>query len=241
MTTASLAERVVGTATVAAGVVYSAFLVAPLLGTRLDPGRSFVSELAALDQPHGLAFRVVDAVVGLVVVVAGVQLVHGTRVPAVRWAGAALGLFGVATLLDVAAPMTCAPSADPACAAAEASRSALAFGLHELAGVASNGAAVLAAVLLVLARSRGRTARQPASPFEGALLAGLPLIAVPGLLVILEETVGIGLDGVVGYVQRVQVLALSVVLVAVGLVVRGGSRWTRTERPGGQGSWEPRR
>jgi len=225
--TATTADRILGWATVVVGVVYSAFLVTPLLGARLDPARSYVSELAALDQPHGLVFRTVDAVVGLVVVAAALHVARGARVGAVRWAGAALGLFGVATLLDAAVPMACAPSADPACAAAEASRSALAFGVHEVSSVAANGAGILAVVLLAVARSRGRTAYQPASPLEGAMLVGLPLVAVPGLLVVLEETVGLGLDGVVGYVQRVQVLALSGVLVTVGLVVLRGSRWVR--------------
>ena len=224
------ADRTIGAATVMAGIVYSAFLLTPLLGTRLDPARSYVSELAALGQPHGTFFRIVDAVVGLVVVVAGVHLVHGTRLTAVRWAGAALGFFGVATLLDVAAPMTCAPSADAACAAAEASRTALALGVHEVSSFVSNAAAILAVVLLAVARSRGRRADQPASPFEGALLVGLPLVILPGLLVVLEETVGLGLDPVVGYVQRVQVLALSGVLVAIGLVVLRGSRWVRVPR-----------
>jgi hypothetical protein len=59
------------------------------------------------------------------------------------------------------------------------------------------------------------------------MLVGLPLVVVPGLLVVLEETVGLGLDGVVGWVQRVQVLALSGVLVTIGLVVLRGSRWVR--------------
>jgi len=45
--------------------------------------------------------------------------------------------------------------------------------------------------------------------------------------VVLEETVGLGLAGVVGWVQRVQVLALSGVLVTIGLVVLRGSRWVR--------------
>lgn len=223
--TASTADRTIGAATVLAGVVYSAFLATPLLGTRLDPARSYVSELAALDQPRAGVFRVVDAVVGLVVVIAAVHVAPGARVAAVRWAGVALGLFGVATLLDVAAPMTCAPSADAACAAAESSRSVLAFGVHEVSSFVANLAAILAVVLLAVARSRGRSADQPASPFEGALLVGLPLVVVPGLLVVLEETVGLGLDPVVGYVQRVQVLALSGVLVAIGLVVLRGSRW----------------
>lgn len=228
--TATTADRWVGAATVLAGVVYSAFLATPLLGTRLDPARSYVSELAALDQPSGGVFRTVDAVVGLVVVVAGAHVLRGTRVTAVRWAGAALALFGVATLLDVAAPMICAPSADAACAAAEASRSVLAFGVHEVSSFASNAAAVLAVVLLAVTRSRERSADQPASPLEGALLVGLPLVAVPGLLVVLEETVGLGLDPVVGYVQRVQVLALSAVLVTIGLVILRGARWVRSRR-----------
>ncbi|WP_018332645.1 DUF998 domain-containing protein [Actinomycetospora chiangmaiensis] len=220
-------DRVVGAATVAAGVVYSAFLVAPLLDTDLDPGRSYVSELAALDQPHGAAFRVVDAVVGIVVVVSGIHVVRGSRLVAVRWAGGALGLFGVATFLDVAAPMACAPSADAACAAAEASRSALAFGVHEVTSVVADAAALVAVALLVTARSADRGADQRASPCEGALLVGLVLVAAPGLVVVLQETVGLGLHDVVGWVQRVQVLALSAVLVTIGLVVLGGSHWSR--------------
>lgn len=227
---ATITDRVIGWATVVAGVVYSAFLVTPLLGTRLDPGRSYVSELAALDQPHDMVFRTVDGAVGVVVVAAAVHVALGARVRAVRWAGVALGLFGAATLLDVVAPMMCAPSADPACAADEASRSAVSLGVHEVTSVAANGAAILAVLLLAIARSRGRTAEQPASPLEGAMLVGLPLVAVPGLLVVLEETVGLGLDGVVGYVQRVQVLTLSGVLVTIGLVVLRGSRWVRRRR-----------
>lgn len=221
------ADRVVGVATIAAGVVYSAFLVTPLLGTELDPGRSYVSELAALDQPHGAAFRAVDAVVGIVVVVAGVHVARSSGLAAVRWAGIALGLFGLATVLDVAAPMTCAPSADAACAAAEASRSTLAFGVHEVSSVLANGAAIAAVALLATARSRDRPPDRPASPAEGALLIGLLLVAAPGLVVVLEEGVGLGLHGVIGWVQRVQVLALSAVLVTIGLVVVAGSRWRR--------------
>jgi hypothetical protein len=224
---ATIADRAIGVATVAAGVVYSAFLATPLLGTALDPGRSYVSELAALDQPYGAAFRAVDAVVGLVVVVAAVHVIRGARVGAVRWAGTALGLFGVATLVDAGAPMTCAPSTDPVCAAGEAARSSLAIGTHEVSSIAANGAAVLAVALLAVVRSLGRTAYQRASPLEGAMTVGLPLVAVPGLVVVLEETVGLGLDAVVGYVQRVQVVALSGVLVTVGLVVLRGSRWVR--------------
>ncbi|MCD2190494.1 DUF998 domain-containing protein [Actinomycetospora soli] len=224
---AALTDRVVGSVTVAAGVVYSAFLATPLLGARLDPGRSYVSELAALDQPHSAVFRTVDAVVGLVVVLAGGHVVRRGRVAAVRGAGVALALFGVATLLDVAAPMTCAPSADAPCAAAEASRSALAFGVHEVSSLLANAAAIGAVGLLAVARSRDRGADQPASPLEGTLLVGLALIASSGLVVVLEETVGLGLDAVVGWVQRVQVLTLSAVLVTIGLVIVAGSRWSR--------------
>lgn len=221
------ADRVVGIATVAAGVVYSAFLVTPIVGTELDPGRSYVSELAALDQPHGAVFRTFDAVVGIVVVVAGVHVARRAGVAAVRWAGVALGLFGLATVLDVAAPMTCAPSADAACAAAEASRSTLALGAHEGSSVLANTAAVVAVALLVAARSRDRPPDRPATPAEGALLVGLLLVAASGLVVVLEEGVGLGLDDVVGWFQRVQVMALSAVLVTIGLVVVGGSRWRR--------------
>lgn len=227
--TATTVSTVIGVATVVAGVVYSAFLLTPLLPTPLDPGRSYVSELAALDQPYGTVFRVVDAVVGLVVVVTGLHLVRRGPLAATRRAGAALGLFGVATVLDVAVPMACAPSGDAACAAADASRSALAVGLHEVSSFASNAAAIVAVMLLALG-ARGRSRPSFTSGWAAALLMGSVLVAVPGLIVVLEETVGLGLDHVVGYVQRLQVLALSAVLATIGLGVLRGPCPSRTAR-----------
>ena len=219
------AACVVGVATVAAGLVYSVFLVAPFLGTPLDPASSYVSELAALDQPLGALFRAVDALVGIVVCLAAVWVVRSSGARAVRGAGTALGLFGIATLVDVAAPMACAPSADARCAAEELERSVLAFGVHEVASAAANGAALVTVVLLVTARTRGRTGAQAASPLECTLLAGLVLVAVPGLLVVVEETVGLGLAAWRGYVQRVQVLALSAMIVTIGVATARGTRW----------------
>ncbi|GAA4732589.1 hypothetical protein GCM10023199_06920 [Actinomycetospora chibensis] len=225
--TATRRDRLVGSATIAAGLLYSCFVVTPFLGASLDPGRSFVSELAALDQPYGGVFRAVDVVVGAIVVLVALRVARCGRVPAVRGAGGALALFGVATVVDVAVPMACAPSAEPACAAAEAARTPLEFGVHEASSVAANGGIIVAVVLLAVARSRGRTASQQASPLELAMLIGLPLIAGPGMVIVVEETLGLGLDGVVGYVQRVQVLALSGVLVTIGAVSWRGSRWVR--------------
>jgi hypothetical protein len=220
-------DAVVGALTVVAGLAYSLFLLTPVLGATLDPATSFVSELAAIDQPTSAVFRVVDGVVGLVLVLVGIHLATRTRRLSPRWAGAALALFGMATLLDAVLPMTCAPSAEPVCAAAEAGRSVTSFGLHEVTSVSANLAAIVAIFLLAAARFRRRPEGGPSTPAGRVFLGALTVVVATGIVVVLNDTVGSGLEPVVGYVQRVQVLALSVVIVTIGLVTLGRARGTR--------------
>ena len=221
-------DAVVGALTVVAGLAYSLFLLTPVLGRDPRPGDSFVSELAATDQPTSAVFRVVDGVVGLVLVLVGIHLAIRTHRVSPRWAGASLALFGVATLLDAVMPMTCAPSADPVCAAEEAGRSVTSFGLHEVTSVVGQPRC----------DRRDLPARRRAVPPSatgrpqhagGAGVPGRPdgRRWPPGCVVVLNETVGSGLEPVVGYVQRVQVLALSVVIVTLGLVTLGRARGAR--------------
>ena len=104
---------------VVAALSYLTWVFGEALNPALDPMLSYVSELAADDQPHEWFFRIGDVVTGSIagtVAILRVKGSHGARF--VGWIGVIV--FGVATLLD-AGPftLTCAPTIDAACKAAE--------------------------------------------------------------------------------------------------------------------------
>ncbi|MER5311882.1 DUF998 domain-containing protein, partial [Streptomyces sp. NPDC002773] len=60
-------------------VAYTAWVLEAVLGTGLDPVRTYVSELAAADQPFGGLFRATDLAAGLLVLAGAVTVLLGTR------------------------------------------------------------------------------------------------------------------------------------------------------------------
>lgn len=144
-------------------LTYTAWVLEVLVRTGLDPVRTYVSELAASDQPFGAFFRATDLVAGALVLAGAVLGWAGTRrsgaEPEAHGAGSgdgsrsragsrlrsrsplrsrsrsplrfrfrepwalvgwgALALFGAATVADSRLPLSCAATADPACAARE--------------------------------------------------------------------------------------------------------------------------
>ncbi|MFI5803092.1 DUF998 domain-containing protein [Streptomyces sp. NPDC051561] len=99
---------------------YTAWVLEVLVWTGLDPVRTYVSELAAADQPLGGLFRATDLLAGsLLFLGASWALVLTPRRPwlVAGWAG--LVLFGGATVADSRLPLSCAPTVDPECAARE--------------------------------------------------------------------------------------------------------------------------
>lgn len=212
---------VLGWATAAAGCFYSLFLIAPLLGSRLDPASSFVSELAALDQPGSTVFRLVDMVVGVVVAVAGLVAARGGR-HRWGWAGSWFAVFGVGTVLDAATPMSCAPSAGSRCPVGEGAGLADLVGPHELTSLLSNVAVLVAMALVTRSWWSRRRAGLRATVLQRACISSLPVAAVTGLVAVLHATVFGGLGSWVGWVQRVQVLTISTVVVALGVSLLRG-------------------
>jgi len=102
-------------------VLYSAWLIAPLVGSRLSPLTSYVSEAGAIGQPHAAFFRATDVLAGTAFVLAAILALRAAR-PTSRLALLALaGLFvlGAATMGDALLPLSCTPTADAACAARE--------------------------------------------------------------------------------------------------------------------------
>ncbi|KUF15425.1 hypothetical protein AT728_29485 [Streptomyces silvensis] len=192
-----------------------------------------MSELAAEDQPYGTFFRTLDLAAGVLVcagAVGGLLWLRpraGTRgcglLAAGGWAGVVV--FGAATAADSRLPLSCAPTADAACAARErAGAVPLTHAAHAVSSsVAVAGALVGMVLLAVLVRRYG-------SPDEARTdrllrtLVGVELVAtVWTLAAVAAFDAGHGTWGL-GVAQRVQLLTIAVWLVVVAWLVRAGRR-----------------
>ncbi|MFB7515876.1 DUF998 domain-containing protein [Streptomyces sp. NPDC056144] len=201
-------------------LAYTAWVLEVLVRTGLDPVRTYVSELAAADQPLGGLFRATDLVAGLLVLAGavtalvarrGARLARERRWELVGWL--ALALFGAATAADSRLPLSCTPTADPECAARETA--GLVPATHTAHAVSSTlamtGALVGMVALTVAARRYGRP-----SPLSrtGPVLVVLELAATAWTLAAVAAFEAGKGTWSLGAGQRLQIL-----LVAVWLAV----------------------
>ncbi len=142
---------------IAAAVLYCSLLLELAAGFPLDVHRSFLSDLAAQDQPTSPYARGMDLGTGVLLLIVAVLGRHAARM---HWDLAGLlictTIFAVGTMSDALAPIDCAASLSAACAAAENSGQAGAtLLLHEVtSGVAGFGSFAMAFfVVHVLSRS----------------------------------------------------------------------------------------
>ncbi|KJY45695.1 MULTISPECIES: DUF998 domain-containing protein [unclassified Streptomyces] len=190
---------------------YTAWVLEVVLSTGLNPIETYVSELAAQDQPLGGLFRATDFTAGVLafagglLALAGLLRRDGSRRPwsVVGWAG--VTLFGAATAADAWLPLSCTPTVDPVCAARETA--GLVPATHQAHAVSSSlamtGALVGIVALTVAARRYGRLA--PLARY-GPVLVGLELLATAWTLsAIALFTAGRG-TWALGAGQRLQVL-----------------------------------
>ncbi|MFI8274255.1 DUF998 domain-containing protein [Streptomyces sp. NPDC085929] len=190
---------------------YTAWVLEVVLSTGLNPIETYVSELAAQDQPLGGLFRATDFTAGLLAFAGGLLALtgllrrDGSRRPwsVVGWAG--VTLFGAATAADAWLPLSCTPTVDPVCAARETA--GLVPATHQAHAVSSSlamtGALVGIVALTVAARRYGRLA--PLARL-GPVLVGLELLATAWTLsAIALFTAGRG-TWALGAGQRLQVL-----------------------------------
>lgn len=209
---------------------YTAWVLEVVLSTGLNPIETYVSELAAQDQPLGGLFRATDFTAGLLVFLGGLLALarFAGRAEARRpwsvagWAG--VTLFGASTATDAWLPLSCAPTADPECAARETA--GLVPATHQAHAISSSlamtGALVGIVALTVAARRYGRLA--PLARF-GPVLVALELLATVWTLVsIALFTAGHG-TWALGAGQRLQVLFVAVWL---GLLAYSVHRERRT-------------
>ncbi len=210
-------------------LAYTAWVLEAVVRTGLDPVHTYVSELAAADQPYGGFFRAADLAAGLLVLAGALLGLRAARTPAPadpgvpRWARpgpagrrpwllagwAALAFFGAATAADSRLPLSCAATADPACAAREAA--GLVPATHTAHAVSSalamTGALIAMVALTTAARRYGLL---PLLARTGPVLVALELAATAWTLAALTAFES-GHDGwALGIAQRLQVLIVAV-------------------------------
>lgn len=208
-------------------VIYSTWLVAPLLDPQLHPWTSYASEYFVADRPAATMLRTTDGVAGMLLIVLAV-LSYGrartlwrglpggfggldasrptrrrARWPVRVWC-AALAVAGAATVVDAINPMTCAPSVSPKCAAAEAAGTLpLQHHMHTVSSALAGVALVVAMLAsLVLSTAADRVTRI-------ASWAGIATIALSGIDALVTR---IPTEGIT---QRISMVAIVVWLVAV--------------------------
>ncbi|WP_372499135.1 DUF998 domain-containing protein [Streptomyces somaliensis] len=205
---------------------YSAWLLELPLATGLDPLRSYVSELAAADQPLGALFRTTDLLAGLLLLAAALPPLLAARRPPWAVAGwAALALFGAVTAVDSRLPLSCAPTADAACAAREdAGLVPAAHTAHAVSsGLAMAGAVTAVVALTVAARRYGWW---PLLARTGPVLVALELAATAWTLAAVAAFEAGHGHWALGVGQRAQLLLVAVwlLLLARSLPCRAGRR-----------------
>ncbi|WP_175408661.1 DUF998 domain-containing protein [Streptomyces sp. TRM64462] len=216
---------------------YSAWLLEPFLGTGLDPVESYVSELAATDQPLSGFFRAADLVAGALLLTAALLAV---ALPAVRtlerrfWSvtgWVALAVFGAATVADSRLPLSCAPTADAACAARE--DAGLVPATHAAHAVSSSlamaGAVTAVVALTVAARRYGRW--RPLARTGPALVA-LELAATAWTLAAVTAFEAERGHWALGAAQRAQLLLLAIWLLVLAWSLARGAFGPRQGRSG---------
>lgn len=160
-------------AAVTAAVLYSSWVMAPLVRPRRDTLHGFVSELGAANQPHHALFGGLDLAAAVLVLLAAAVLLKESGA---RAGAGALAVFGVGLLVGAIAPMDCAPSLARSCAVAErAGRVSWRENVHT-AGSVLEFTGLIASMALLSWRFRNRAA------YRTWLLAA-PIVALLGLWV----------------------------------------------------------
>ena len=200
-----------------AGVLNANFALEWLLPGQGDAGRSVVSDLGLASHPWSWVFRLGDALGAVLLLVIGLALLRSVRPSptwlVTTWRGRAWRVgawlvtgFAVTTLIAALVPLSCAATADSTCAhGSPGSPAPLANLLHDGVSISGTTAGIVAAALLALA-TRGWQSLAHWVAFALAAALGLALVG--------------GAQGEVaewfGWVQRAQILVLSLWFTAVG-------------------------
>lgn len=178
---------------VLAGVANANFLLAPLVGARIDLSTGVISELSVPGEPGSLWFRFGDGTAGLLCALLALPLWRSGLRHA-RFRSLCLAAFGLTTLVSALVPLTCAPSLG-VCPASSAGAELV----HDGVSVIGTLGAVLG-VLELAWRARG-WALKPLAVLSALVSGGAGVYEVVTFLQ--------GGNGGGGDSQRYQVLAVS--------------------------------
>ncbi|MGP4001951.1 DUF998 domain-containing protein [Streptomyces sp. 8N706] len=219
--TMSGAPRLISVLLALGAAAYTAWVLEAVLATGLDPGGTYVSELAATDQPLGTLFRTTDLAAGMMFLAAAVIALRREprRAPWATFGWAGMAVFGAATAIDSRLPLSCAATDDTGCAAREAAGLVPVTHMAHVvsSAVAMGGALVAVAALTLAARRYGRWA--PVARFGPHLLAGELLATVWTLAAVAAFETGWG-QWYLGAGQRLQVLLIAVWTAVLAYAVR---------------------
>lgn len=208
-------RRWVSTALIVCAVTNSAFLIWWLVGVRLSFSSSFVSEFSADGEPGALTYRIFDLVTG-VMLLAALDMLWNVfpKSRLVRISQLALILFALLTIIDLALPLDCAPTADALCRQQEQlGFVSFAHQAHGLTGILESSSVNLALLLLPWALWL-----QPGWRRFSRWSVALGAIYMAGNAMIIAQYV-FGIEGL-GITQRVQILTFSTFLIVLDITQR---------------------
>jgi hypothetical protein len=188
---------------VSAAALYSSFVLAGALHSRLSPVRAFVSELEAAGQPHSLFFRLTDLLSGVLII--GLAAATQRQLPkgAARDSGClSLVVLGLSSCVDGIKAMPCAPSLNAACRSEDQTERGMLLQLHQAHSDSSVLGVIAAAVAMLLL---GTCLATQAHRLAAASFTAATLVIGLGL----SELVAMLNDGPVGLIERMQILVVS--------------------------------
>jgi hypothetical membrane protein len=227
---------VIAAAVAVAGVCYSSWVLEFVLPIRLNPVRSFLSELDADGHSYAWVFTAGDTVTGVLALLAGIGGLYAfsrRRLSTIGWV--ALAWFGGSTIADAQWPLrSCHPDPCPP------SDDGLFPQLHQIHALTST-LAVTSIFLAMVAFSAAafRYRRWPVLRHSGLWILMLGS-AVTAWMLVADNLPG---NYALGVAQRIQVGTMSLWLVALGVqiwvaerspAVRCARRGAAVARPGHQ-------
>lgn len=192
---------------------YCDFPLQWVVGSPLSPTRSYISELAVAGQPYCQVFRIGDLVAGIgLAILAGVLVTWHPSSP-IRLGSTALAVAAATSIVDALSPMSCAPSVDPRCRAAD--HAALSTQLSELHTV--SGVVGFTAVLFAMAAYGIALSSRPATHHLGS--AGLTCAAIGAILGGIEIGTALADTDWTGLFERIHVAIVGTFLLTLTFVV----------------------
>lgn len=202
------------TAAVFVGLIgYCDFPLQWVVGSTLSPTRSYISELAVAGQPYHQVFRIGDLAAGMgLAILAGVLAIWRPS-SRMRFGSAALAVGAATSIVDALSPMSCAPSVDPRCWAADhASVWTQLPQLHTISGVVG-----FTAVLIAMASYGAALGSRPDTRHLG--LVALACAAIGSLLGGIEIVTALADTGWTGLFERIHVAVIGTFLLMLTYAV----------------------